>query len=42
MFSWKGAVFWRWFKWNYDVDDMTMAKILGKMHVPSKVPFIGK
>ncbi|XP_052785132.1 amine oxidase [flavin-containing] B-like [Mya arenaria] len=40
MFSWKGAMFYKWFKWRYDVDDMTMKTLYKKMHVPSRLPFL--
>ena len=37
LLSWKGALFWRWFKWSYDIDDITFNQMMKKLSVPSKI-----
>ncbi|KAH3812755.1 amine oxidase [flavin-containing] B-like [Dreissena polymorpha] len=42
MFSWKGALFWRWVRWRYEVDDTTMFNLMQKMDVRKKWNFLKK
>jgi hypothetical protein len=34
-FSWKGALFWRWFKWQNDLDDYDMKNLSKYFKIPS-------
>lgn len=36
-FSWKGALFWRWFKWKNDLDDYDMKNLSKYFRIPSKL-----
>lgn len=35
-FSWKGALFWKWFKWRYDLDEKDMYKLSKYFRIPSR------
>ncbi|KAL4220232.1 hypothetical protein ACF0H5_020640 [Mactra antiquata] len=35
MFSWKGSMFWKWFKWQYDLDEYDMKSLSKYFKIPS-------
>ncbi|XP_053403763.1 amine oxidase [flavin-containing] B-like [Mercenaria mercenaria] len=35
-FSWKGALFWKWFQWQYNLDEKDMWKLSKYFRIPSR------